>query len=630
MRSVLKNKFTWLLIGLALFVGVLYVAPELLIWKKLADQGRPYVLSQLTHHGDEAYGTFSRFREIYDGHFPPGDLYFDSQAVTPFGPFQIMPLLMAGFIYMTSGDINTAYLLATFLLAPILFLLFYWLGKIISGNKIYAIFIALLGVMTPMFRSLPESFRTITLFLNNVVKYFVPLIQTPLAKLPLGRTEDPLLTYLVFLPVIATLLIFWKKPNWKSGAVTGSLIGLMFYVYFHYWVFLVIVAGLIGLFALFNLKKDRAFFKSCLALGLALVVIAIPYWANFLTFRGSSTASEVTARIGVETSRTLFFIGGEPAIFHYVFYGLLAGLIYFVFYRRGQERTAILYWIFNVAMFVVWNVQVITGFVPSPDHWFRPISAFIFVILLHMLYELIKRFNYKTAMICLMFVSALLVSKKIVNALVFINPPQEFIAEKTFESRNFNPSIVDSWTWINSNLPNEPKIISPSFITSLYLNAQTSARPYLAGGFNTAAPNTILEDRFLSSYNLFKVTPAFLRDTLETDYQEMVCTGECINDDHHRHLNIKETLSYLYVGYYVNDPERMPRSEGKYRFISKEKADELFAKYPNISVTWRDVEAEYVYYGPWEKQITQIDLSSDPDLELIYKNAEVEIYKIRR
>mgnify|MGYP001598526724 FL=1 len=111
------------------------------------------------------------------------------------------------------------------------------------------------------------------------------------------------------------------------------------------------------------------------------------------------------------------------------------------------------------------------------------------------------------------------------------------------------------------------------------------------------------------------------------DYQKMVCTGSCIDQDVHKHLNTIETTSHLYVGYYVNEPGR-PRREGQYRFVTKEKADELIAAYPKIFANWKGVDADYVYYGPWEKEITKIDLSKDPGLDLAYKNQDVEIYKI--
>lgn len=632
LKTFLSDKFTWLLITVAILVGVLYVAPELLIWNKLASLDKPYVAIQLTHHGDEALGTISRFREIYDGHFPPGDLFLDSNASTPFGPVPIMPLLGAGFIALFGGDLNVSYLAMTFLLAPIVFLLIYWLGKVITGNRLYALFFALLGVMTPILRAIPRSFESLDLFMNNIGNYFIPIVRTPLAKLPLGRTEFPLLTYLAFIPAVVSLLIFWKKPSKKTGMTAGAFIGLMFYVYFHDWVFLVIIAGLIGLFSLSQLKKNPNLFQSVLFLFLALAVITVPYWVNYFTFQNSSTSEEVTLRIGIEKSRAPFFIAGEPAVFHYFFYTVLAVLVYFVFYRRGQKNMAALYWIFTATMFIAWNVQVVTGYVPAPDHWWRPIAAFATMILFHAFYEITKKVNYKILVAILIIGSSLLVVKKIVNALVFIDPPKEFIEENYFESRNFNPSIAESWDWINRNLSGEPKIISPSFVSTLYLYTQTAARPYLLIGFNTAAPNRLLEERFLNAYKLFKVPPEFLKNILEMDYQKMVCVGDCINEDAHQHLNTIQPITHLYFGYYYNyyHDRGLPLPETQYRFVSKEKADELIAAYPKMLVDWQDIEAEYVYYGPWEKQITQIDLSRNSDLALVFRNEEVEIYKIHR
>lgn len=619
--------------ALAIFVGVLYVSPELLIWKKLNDLGKPYVAIQLTHHGDEALGTISRFREIYDGHFLTGELYLDKNAPPVFGPIQIMSWLMAGFIFLFKGNINASYLFATFVLPPVIFLLFYWLGKVISSSRLFSVFFALLAVLTPISRALPRSFESVSLFLNNIGKYFIPLVSTPLAKLPLGRTEDPMLTFLLFVPTIAVLLLFWRKPNYKTGALLGALIGLMFNVYFHYWVFLVIVLGLIGLYSLFKFRQDKNLFKSLLVVFGILIVVTIPYWINFFNFQSLSNAQEISWRVGTDKGRTLGFLEGSPSWFDYIFYVLLAGIVYRVFFKRNQKNTAILYWLLIGAMFLAWNVQVVTGFVPASDHWARPISLFILVILFHAVYELLRKVNYKIVAVCLIIGSVLLVSKKVVNALIFVNPPQKFIDEKSFESRAFNPSIVESWDWINKNLPHEPKIISPSFITSIYSLSQTSARPYFISGFNTAATNQLIEERFLNTYKLFKVPPEFLRRVLEIDYSKDFRSPEKYPDspypDQHTYLNTVETITYLYFGYYYGYPGR-ERSETTYRFVTKEKADQLIADYSRLFLNWKDIEAGYVYYGPWEKQITKIDLSKDPDLEPLFKNEEVEIYKILR
>ena len=59
-----------------------------------------------------------------------------------------------------------------------------------------------------------------------------------------------------------------------------------------------------------------------------------------------------------------------------------------------------------------------------------------------------------------------------------------------------------------------------------------------------------------------------------------------------------------------------------------EKAEELIFRYTALEVAPADIEADYLYYGPWERQISQVNLAMLPGLERIYKNGSVEIYKI--
>ena len=69
----------------------------------------------------------------------------------------------------------------------------------------------------------------------------------------------------------------------------------------------------------------------------------------------------------------------------------------------------------------------------------------------------------------------------------------------------------------------------------------------------------------------------------------------------------------------------------KYLRISDERRSKLLENYNNLtSVGWRELEANYVYYGPWERQLSDIDLEKDQNLVLVYKNPEVEIYRIKK
>ncbi len=130
----------------ALLVGFLYIAPPLIIASHLRALGQPFVLTYSVHRDELFY--MGRAREIYDGHFPPSDLFFDEQNPTPLNP--IPSLIMATLLALAGGNANVAYLIAIFLFPAIIFLLFYWLGTKLFDSFAWAIFFAYVGVLTPI------------------------------------------------------------------------------------------------------------------------------------------------------------------------------------------------------------------------------------------------------------------------------------------------------------------------------------------------------------------------------------------------------------------------------------------------------------------------------------------------
>lgn len=130
----------------ALLVGFLYIAPPLIIAGHLRALGQPFVLNYTVHRDELFY--MGRAREIYDGHFPPADLFFDEQGSTPLNP--LPSLVIAALLAITGGNANAAYLAAIFIFPALIFLLFYWLGTKIFGSFAWAIFFAYVGTLTPI------------------------------------------------------------------------------------------------------------------------------------------------------------------------------------------------------------------------------------------------------------------------------------------------------------------------------------------------------------------------------------------------------------------------------------------------------------------------------------------------
>ena len=137
---------TALVIFSSLLVGALYVAPPLVIAGHLRSHGAPYILSLENSRNDLAYLTWAR--EIYDGHFPPDDPF--SEKSPPIIQNPVPSAILAGFLALAGGRIVPAYLLALFIFSQINFLMFYWLGRRLTGSALLALCFALVAVLTPI------------------------------------------------------------------------------------------------------------------------------------------------------------------------------------------------------------------------------------------------------------------------------------------------------------------------------------------------------------------------------------------------------------------------------------------------------------------------------------------------
>jgi hypothetical protein len=201
-------------------------------------------------------------------------------------------------------------------------------------------------------------------------------------------------------------------------------------------------------------------------------------------FQGVPGADDYLNRIEVERGSFIRLTEPFSVLFDYAFYVLLAMFVFF-YIRRRDLPTSNLFLSFIIPMFLVWNVQVITGFVPHPDHFEKAISPIILLMLLDGAMRLTAKLPRRTVLLVAGALMMLLVSKKVINATYFIDSPPQFTAEAGLQSYRFNVSLLEAWEWMNEHLPGEPVVVSDSLITSTYLLGYTRARPYLMTGFNT-------------------------------------------------------------------------------------------------------------------------------------------------
>ena len=340
-------------------------------------------------------------------------------------------------------------------------------------------------------------------FFGYFVKQFLPFVNTQIEKLYFARLDYPLIVFPFYLLAIISLVIFWKKPSVKTAVIAGATAGFLFYSYFHFWVYWSVVIVLLFIYAVIKKQSDEIRFKHFLILLAVFSVIAVPYFINYFQFQNSGT-EDMVLRLGIAQG----YVPGLATLgYAYLTYGVLAIVIYSLYWKKRLEnpdygRQAILFWALLAAMVVIWNIQIILGYVPAPNNWRRTISPIMFVLLWSFLFELYSRGilrwqKIKTVAACLLVTATILViAKKIVNVAVIARQPDPRIVE----GQTLPKEILDSWRWINENLEPEPKIMTNSFISSLYLGSHTGARPYLPIGILTPMPTEVLENRFLIAH----------------------------------------------------------------------------------------------------------------------------------
>ncbi len=612
------NKNFWIVIFFSILVGLLYVLPPIFVWKYFSNRNESFVLASFSTYQDELTVYLPKAREVYDGHLLTRDLYFDEQKPTV---LNVLPTwFFAVFIYLFSGNINLAYLSAQFFFIAVIFILLFYLGLFLFGNsKPWALFFGLIGVLTPLlfanyrfdFNSPLAAFKDLA---SLSVKQFIPIARTQIHKMFLARVDDPLLTYPIYISAIFSFIVFWRKPKIVGAVLAGLFAGLLFYTYFHYWIYWMIFLGVTGIYALFFQKKD--FIMKYLVLAGVVALVSIPYFINYFAFVHAPGSLDYSLRLGLRLGQESHL---DDALVYYISYILLLVGVGATIFKRDKPL-AILFCLFLAAAFISWNVQFILGKMAVYWQVSKAISPLVFIIFFYVCYTLIQeiyrsRKVFKNVFKVVFLVLTLaLISKKVVNvASIYYKPALDVVA-----LYQFNSNIDNSFGWLNVTKESEPKVVSSSLVTSLYLSTYTSSRPFLATGFISPMPMAVLENRYLTANKLFGVA----RDILEKRTTENLddCVSNCPIESW---FNIHKTPRFLYVNYFWQNTDRGDN------WLPLDYLADLSDRYSKLNPRWSDTDSDYVYYGPWEKQFSETNFDETPELKLVYKNPEVAIYKIK-
>ncbi len=617
----------------AALTGLLFAGPLFFIQRAVESRDLTFLASQYTTETNELEMDLPRAREIYDGHWPPAELFAEASYLSPLNPLPV--LLLAVPMWLSGGDINSAYILNQLIFGAAMFLVFYFLGLMITRKFWWSWFFGFLGALTPLARYLPRGVSSPEYFLNLVVKNFFPLVNSPLDTLFLHKVIDPLISFIFYIPAIGFLIWFWQAPAKKTAIYSAISLGLLFYVYWHYWVYLLAVVLILLVCAFLRKKAEPYRWQAFKYFFAVLALVALPYFINYFAFNQSDIAKVVVERYGViEAGRWLQI---DRVVVDYVFYLVSSVLVYLIFWRgkladSGHRSAAILFWAFNLAALGVWNMQLITGFNLTANHWWLAYAPAALVILFSSFYILTEQWlkNKNVLNGILMSLAVLLVIKKIVNVFVFVAPTEELVKKYSFD-----PEIVSVWQEINK-IGGEPKIISPVLMDSVYLTIHTPARPYLPFYTNTLVSDQELEDRFLKSQKLFGVSRENLEKQLRWASLPSGCESlaahfrvrDLVCDSHTRFSFENGRFLYGFANL-PGDYSTVRRIKARWD-IPEEKIQDLLKRYDALRVSWGETGADYVYLSPMGRNLSERNLNYEKDLELLYKNSSAEIYRIKR
>src|SRR3972149_11428686 len=119
----------------ALFVGLVYIAPPLLIRSAVLSRGDAFLMTQPEMYRDEFFTYLPRDREVFDGHFPPTGPYADDWKRSLMNP--LPPALYSTFLLIFGGNVDNAYIAMQFVFSIGIFLLLYLLRWVMTRSRLW-------------------------------------------------------------------------------------------------------------------------------------------------------------------------------------------------------------------------------------------------------------------------------------------------------------------------------------------------------------------------------------------------------------------------------------------------------------------------------------------------------------
>ncbi|KKU57459.1 MAG: hypothetical protein UX81_C0035G0001, partial [Parcubacteria group bacterium GW2011_GWA2_47_12] len=325
-------------LAVAVAVSLLYGTHHFLM-PRFMPEG--FVYKPVTYESDHDAGGY---------YGPRANAFFSRNEITipSFLPIA-NPLIMGG-LGKILGSMERSYIVSDFLFPPFIFLAVYALACELLRRKTASLILSSVFIVSPLAFLLSPS---VPIFAAATPLYF-------------SSFEYPKITFLFYVGALFFIFRALTHGGRKNVLLAGLLFGSLFYTYLYDWAYITVALFIMLVF--FALRREWMPVKSCAGIFGIGALISIPYWLNFLALRRIPHYYDIMFRIGgIEVGRQFRFSSVWKTYARHIVW--IAALV--ATSLKRAPRAVIFLASLLVAYFIVVNAQVILGFSPQPDHWYR-------------------------------------------------------------------------------------------------------------------------------------------------------------------------------------------------------------------------------------------------------------------
>ncbi len=475
--------------ALALLVGIIYASPHFFIVRDLGKNGGNYRPLTFASHADASvYGI--RANAVYYGQLLAGDISMPELSGNPATLPLLNPLLMAGLGRLT-GSLDRALILSDFIFPPLIFIGLYFLAFEITRQRLLAVFFA------AFFIFIPEAVLPFPPFSPSLLHTFLQrVLPDASSTLYFARFEYPKLTFLFFTPALYGMLRAIQRDEKWSAWLAGVGFGFMFYTYLYDWVYFFIALSFIAVMLACAGRRNSCVRLAKIA-GIGFL-LSLPYWYNFVLLHQLPQYPEIAGRIGLETGRHFRWMSVKTS---YLRITALVGVLAYLLPKR--ERVLLFYLSgLLLAYAAAVNIQLITGFNPHPDHWYRISFLPIALAMLVIGYWTASRFVSPRILVYGFAIAV------IATGLIFTRSlaSQYYYSKQNARYYVVDPAYAAAYEWLTHHAPARASVASISYDTSNELTLYTPQRTFLLNGLHTTAGDAKIWERFRETSALFNVS----------------------------------------------------------------------------------------------------------------------------